>query len=128
MQLSLLYWSLLFQALAVCTLFRIKRFATPTCRLTRLRVGDDLSLMSNFIEDIANSDFKIKTNVETYGCWRAEARLHLSRLASRLAARLNCSKSHATSTLYGRLNLVLVRANARALLSRAYGVGSDIPA
>ena len=28
----------------------------------------------------------------------------------------------------GRLNLVLVRANARALLSRAYGVGSDIPA
>ncbi|KAL5496669.1 hypothetical protein EMCRGX_G013003 [Ephydatia muelleri] len=27
-----------------------------------------------------------------------------------------------------RLNLVLVRANARALLSRAYGVGSDIPA
>ena len=66
--------------------------------------------------------------VETYGCWGAEARLHLSRLASRLAARLNCSKSYATSTLYGRLNLVLVRANARALLSRAYGVGSDIPA
>ena len=66
--------------------------------------------------------------VETYGCWGAEARLHLSRLASRLAARLNCSKSHATSTLYGRLNLVLVRENARALLSRAYGVGSDIPA
>ena len=66
--------------------------------------------------------------VETYGCWGAEARLHLSRLASRLAARLNCSKSHATSTLYGRLNLVLVRANARALLSRAYGVGSNIPA
>ena len=31
--------------------------------------------------------------VETYGCWGAEARLHLSRLASRLAARLNCSKS-----------------------------------
>ena len=41
--------------------------------------------------------------VETYGCWGAEARLHLSRLASRLAARLNCSKLHATSTLYGRL-------------------------
>ena len=64
--------------------------------------------------------------VETYGCWGAEARLHLSCLASRLAARLNCSKSHATSTLYGRLNLVLVRANAKALLSRAYGVDSDI--
>ena len=65
--------------------------------------------------------------VETYGCWGVEARLHLSCLASCLAARLNCSKSHATSTLYGRLNLVLVRANARALLSQAYGIGSDIP-
>ena len=63
--------------------------------------------------------------VETYGCWVAEA---LSRLASHLAARLNCSKFHATSTLYGRLNLVLVRANARALLSRAYGISSDITA
>ena len=41
--------------------------------------------------------------IETYGCWGAEARLHLSRLASCLAARLNFSKSHATSTLYGRL-------------------------
>ena len=66
--------------------------------------------------------------VETYGCWGAEARLHLSRFASRLVARLNCSKSHATSTLYGRLNLVLVRANARALLSSAYGISSDITA
>ena len=73
----------------------------------------------------ASNDFKcselglscIPLAVETYGCWGAEARLHLSRLASRLAARLNCSKSHATSTLYGRLNLVLVRANARAMLS-----------
>ena len=56
------------------------------------------------------------------------AYIDLSRLASRLAARLNWSKSHATSTLYGRLNLILVRANTRALLSRAYGIGSDIPA
>ena len=31
--------------------------------------------------------------VENHGYWGAEARLHLSRLASRLAARLNCSKS-----------------------------------
>ena len=66
--------------------------------------------------------------VETYGCWGAEARLHLSHLASRLAARLNRCKSHATSTLYGRLNLVLVKANASALLSQAYGIGYDIPA
>ena len=66
--------------------------------------------------------------VETYGYWGAEARLHLSRFASQLAARLNCSKSHATSTLYGRLNLVPVRANARAMLSQAYGISSDITA
>ena len=65
---------------------------------------------------------------ETYGCWGAEARLHLSCLASCLAARLNCSKSHATSTLYAGSTCVLVRANARALLSRAYVIGSDIPA
>ena len=61
----------------------------------------------------------IPVAVETDCCWGAESHLHLSRLASRLAARLNCSKSHATLTLFGRLNLVLVRANARALLSRA---------
>ena len=66
--------------------------------------------------------------VEMYGCWGAEAYLYLSRLASHLAVRHNCSKSHTTSTLYGRLNLVLVRTNARALLSRTYGISSDITA
>ena len=54
--------------------------------------------------------------VETYGCWGAKAMQTLSRLASRLATR---SKSHATCLLYGRLSLTLMRANARALLSRA---------
>ena len=39
--------------------------------------------------------------------------------ASRLATRGNCSESHATCLLYGRLSLTLMRANARALLSRA---------
>ena len=60
--------------------------------------------------------------VETCGCWGAEARIHLSHLASLLAA-----KSQATFMLYSRLNLVLVRANARALLSQVgvYGNGSD---
>ena len=57
--------------------------------------------------------------VETYGCWGAEAMQMLSRLASRLATRGNCSKSQATCLLYGRLSLTLIRANARALLSRA---------
>ena len=57
--------------------------------------------------------------VETYGCWGAEAMQTLSRLASRLATRGNCSKSHATCLLYGRLSMTLMRANAKALLSRA---------
>ena len=43
--------------------------------------------------------------VETYGCWGVEAMQTLSRLASRLATRGNCSKSHATCLLYGRLSL-----------------------
>ena len=56
--------------------------------------------------------------VESYGCWGTEARQHLARLASCLATRYNTSKSQATSNLYRRLNLTLVRANVRALLSR----------
>ena len=59
--------------------------------------------------------------VEVYGCWGPEAlQTNLSRLAARLAIRSNCCKSQA---LYGRLNLVLVRANARALLSRSMATG-----
>ena len=49
--------------------------------------------------------------VESYRCWGTEARQHLAQLASRLATRYNISKSQATSSLYGRLNLTLVRAN-----------------
>ena len=56
--------------------------------------------------------------VESYRCWGTEARQHLARLASHLATRYNTSKSQATSNLYGRLNLTLVRANVQALLSR----------
>ena len=61
--------------------------------------------------------------VEVYGCWGPEAQTNLSRLAAHLAIRSNCCKSQATSALYGRLNLVLVRANARALLSRSMATG-----
>ena len=57
--------------------------------------------------------------VETYGCWGAEAQSTISQLASRLAIQLQCSKSKAITTIYQRLNLTLVRANARALLSRS---------
>ncbi|KAL5479945.1 hypothetical protein EMCRGX_G023548 [Ephydatia muelleri] len=57
--------------------------------------------------------------VETYGCWGAEARERLSRLATRLAIPMRCTKSQDTAAIYGRLNLTLVRSCARALLSRA---------
>ena len=57
--------------------------------------------------------------VETYGCWGTEAQPTISRLASRLAIQLQCSKSKAITSIYQRLNLTLVRANARALLSRS---------
>ena len=57
--------------------------------------------------------------VETYGCWGTEAQSTISRLASRLAIQLQCSKSKAITTIYQRFNLSLVRANARAILSRS---------
>ena len=49
--------------------------------------------------------------VETYGCWGTEAKWALSQLTSRLATRQNCPKSASVTAL--------VRANLRALLSRA---------
>ena len=48
--------------------------------------------------------------VETYGCWGAEAQSTISRLASRLAIQLQCSKSKAITTIYQRLNLFHVQA------------------
>ena len=57
--------------------------------------------------------------VESYGCWGTEAQQSFSRLAARLAIQMGCSKSQATTIVYQRLSLSLVRANARALLSRA---------
>ena len=57
--------------------------------------------------------------VESYRCWSTEAQQSFSRLADRLAIQMGCSKSQATTIVYQRLSLSLVRANARALLSRA---------
>ena len=60
--------------------------------------------------------------VEAYGCWGMEAQQSLQ-LAARLAIQMGCNKSQATTILYQRLSLSLVRANARALLSRAFRGG-----
>eukprot|EP00731_Ephydatia_muelleri_P014088 Em0007g1398a len=43
----------------------------------------------------------------------------ISRLESRLAIQLQCSKSKAITTIYQRLNITLIRANTRALLSHS---------
>eukprot|EP00731_Ephydatia_muelleri_P000935 Em0001g935a len=61
----------------------------------------------------------ISLAVESYGCWGTEAQQSFSRLAARLAIQMGCSKTQATTIMYQRLSLSLVRANARALLSRA---------
>eukprot|EP00731_Ephydatia_muelleri_P007926 Em0004g264a len=66
-----------------------------------------------------DNDIDSSVVVETYGCWGTEAKWALSQLASRLAMRLNSPKSTTTASLYGRLSITLVRANVRALLSRA---------
>ena len=55
---------------------------------------------------------------ESYGAWGSEAVQAFSRLVSYLATRTNSPKSKVVCSLYGRLNLTLVRANARALLLR----------
>ena len=58
------------------------------------------------------------SGVETYGAWGKEALEAFSMLASRLASSSSRPKSRVLSELYGRLNLHLVRANVRAILSR----------
>ena len=56
--------------------------------------------------------------VESYGAWGKEAMESFSSLASRLAITSSRPKSAVLSELYGRLNLNLVRANVRAIMSR----------
>ena len=59
--------------------------------------------------------------VETYGNWGQEAKQQtFSRLASRLATDSSQPKSKVIADLYGRLNLTLMRAIARAILVRAF--------
>ena len=60
--------------------------------------------------------------VKVYG---PEAQANLSQLAARAlqSDQIFASPMQATSALYGRLNLVLVKANARTLLSRSLATG-----
>ena len=56
----------------------------------------------------------VPKDVEVYGAWGAEAQ----HTFSRLAMHKTCCRLEALSSIYTRINLTLVRANARALLSR----------
>ena len=62
----------------------------------------------------------IPSGVDTYGNWGQEAKDTFSCLASRLATGSSQPKSKVISFLYGRLNLTLMRAIARAILVRAF--------
>ncbi|KAL5477236.1 hypothetical protein EMCRGX_G024001 [Ephydatia muelleri] len=59
-------------------------------------------------------------------CWVAEARKCLSWLANRLAVRMGWSLSKAKTSIYGRLSLALIRANARAILSSEIGKHGEL--
>ena len=58
--------------------------------------------------------------VKTYGAWGAEAIEVFSTLASRLAVGTLSTKPRALATLYGRLSMILVWANAGAIVMRSY--------
>ena len=60
--------------------------------------------------------------VEAYGAWGAGAMESLLHLASRLATSSSKAKAAVLSSLYGRLNLNLVKANATAMLSRCFAL------
>ena len=67
-----------------------------------------------------NNDAKCEELDWAYGCWGTEARQAWSQLASRLAVRTNTYKSQMLNSQYSRLNLTLIRCNARAILSRSH--------
>ena len=64
--------------------------------------------------------------VETYGAWGSEVIELFPTVATRLAVRTNATRSSALATLYGRLRMILVRANAAAILMRSYLPSIDL--
>ena len=54
--------------------------------------------------------------VETFGAWAGQ---FFGQLAVRLAAQGNSTKATTLNSIYGRLSLLLVRANARAFIARS---------
>ena len=82
----------------------------------RLSLGSTLPMMQSV--QSWGGWVSIPLVVESYGAWGKEAQQSFSKLASRLAVHGCVPKSMATFELYARLNISLVRANSRAMLSR----------
>ena len=57
--------------------------------------------------------------VETFGAWGKTAGKFFGQLAVRLAAQGNSTKATTLNSIYGRLRLLLVQANARAFIARS---------
>eukprot|EP00731_Ephydatia_muelleri_P016225 Em0009g649a len=60
--------------------------------------------------------------VESYGAWGREAQRCFTLLATRLAVHNSSSKSKMIFELYSRLNLVLTRSIARAIITRSFNL------
>ena len=101
---------------------KISKWGTLDCFISSGKVLRSLKLYNSHLADVASlrsflGSILLLLLLYNYGCWGAEAQSTISRLASRLAIQLQYSKSKAITTIYQRLNLTLVRANARALRS-----------
>ena len=57
--------------------------------------------------------------VESFGAWGRTAGQFFSQLAVRLAAQANSTQAAMLTSIYGRLSLLLVRANAHAIIARS---------
>ena len=91
-----------------------KRACTQVLQQEQLSSGSTLKMTLNV------SWKCIPLAVECYGARGPEALKAFSQVATRLAIHGNTSKSMALTDLFGRLSHSLIRANARAILSRSY--------
>ena len=82
----------------------------------QLSLGSTLPMMQS-VQTWGGCPFPLV--VESYGAWGKEAQQSFSKLASRLAVHGCVPKSMTTFEQYARLNIFLVRANSRAMLSRS---------
>ena len=91
---------------------------TPVSLKESSRIADVAALAAEMRTKCRELGWMCIRAVETYGTWGKEAQHMFSRLATYLAIHLACPKSRVLADIYGRLNICLVRAVARAILAR----------